>query len=270
MPACRRADPRADRATRSRCRTGNVSVAGGRDPPDAGSAIVGKAFSSFGVNIVMLLFVLYFMLIGGTRMETYCRGHAAVQCRRTARSATREIYMIVRSNAIGIPLLAVVPGRRWPTSGYLVCGVSSARCSGECVHLLRRRSCPSSARRSCGLPLAALSSRTGGQAGAPGIGLAAYGGLVVTQIGQRRCGWSFCRRRMADTHPLVTISRGASSACRFSGSWASSSGRCCWRCSFSASISSSARISTAGPTVSFPLPDDGPEHRGGFSDVSSR
>lgn len=79
---------------------------------------------SFGVNIVMLLFVLYFMLIGGTRMENYCRAMLPFNA-TVARNVTNEIYMIVRSNAIGIPLIAVVQGSI-AYAGYLVCGVPSA------------------------------------------------------------------------------------------------------------------------------------------------
>ena len=45
---------------------------------------------SFGVNIVMLLFVLYFMLIGGTRMENYCRAMLPFNA-TVARNVTNEI-----------------------------------------------------------------------------------------------------------------------------------------------------------------------------------
>ena len=77
--------------------------------PRAGQWLVG-GIVNFAVNLVVLLFVLYFMLIGGLRMETYCREILPFD-RRAARSVMREIHMIVRSNAIVIPLLAVSQNR---------------------------------------------------------------------------------------------------------------------------------------------------------------
>ena len=76
--------------------------------PRAGQWLVG-GIVNFAVNLVVLLFVLYFMLIGGLRMETYCREILPFD-RGAARSVMREIHMIVRSNAIVIPLLAVSQG----------------------------------------------------------------------------------------------------------------------------------------------------------------
>ena len=49
------------------------------------------------------------MLIGGLRMEGYCREILPFN-RDVGSSVMREVHMIVRSNAIGIPLLAVVQG----------------------------------------------------------------------------------------------------------------------------------------------------------------
>ena len=62
--------------------------------PRAGQWLVG-GIVNFAVNLVVLLFVLYFMLIGGLRMETYCREILPFD-RGAARSVMREIHMIVR------------------------------------------------------------------------------------------------------------------------------------------------------------------------------
>lgn len=88
--------------------------------PRAGQWLVG-GIVNFAVNLVVLLFVLYFMLIGGLRMETYCREILPFD-RCAARSVMREIHMIVRSNAIVIPLLAVSQGVV-AYVGYLAFGV---------------------------------------------------------------------------------------------------------------------------------------------------
>ena len=75
---------------------------------------------SFLLNIIALLFVLYFMLIGGYRMEQYCREILPFN-RSVSRSVLREIHVIVRSNAIVIPVLALTQGAL-AYLGYLVFG----------------------------------------------------------------------------------------------------------------------------------------------------
>lgn len=152
---------------------------------------------SFGVNIVMLLFVLYFMLIGGTRMENYCRAMLPFNA-TVARNVTNEIYMIVRSNAIGIPLIAVVQGSI-AYAGYLVCGVPSALFWGvvTCFATIL----PVVGTALVWVPLAAYLAVEGSWGTA--VGLMAYGVLVVTQ--SDNVIRFILQKRMADTHPLVTI-----------------------------------------------------------------
>lgn len=65
--------------------------------------------SSFIVNMFVLVFVLYFMLIGGKKMEQYVNELLPFNETNT-QEIVHEINMIVRSNAIGIPLLAVIQG----------------------------------------------------------------------------------------------------------------------------------------------------------------
>ncbi len=164
--------------------------------PRMGQWIVGGLFD-FGVNIVVLLFVLYFMLIGGLRMETYCRELLPFN-RRMARNVMREIHMIVRSNAIVIPLLAVSQGIV-AYVGYLVFGVSAPLFWGvlTCFSTIL----PIVGTALVWLPLAVYMGLDGdwGQ----GIGLAMYGGLVITQVDNLVR--MIMQKKMADTHPLITI-----------------------------------------------------------------
>ena len=152
---------------------------------------------SFGVNIVMLLFVLYFMLIGGLRMETYCREILPFD-RCAARSVMREIHMIVRSNAIVIPLLAVSQGVV-AYVGYLAFGVPEPLFWGvlTCFATIL----PIVGTALVWLPLAAYMSLDGnwGQ----GVGLVMYGTLVVTQVDNLVR--MVMQKKMADVHPLITI-----------------------------------------------------------------
>ena len=152
---------------------------------------------SFGVNIIMLLFVLYFMLIGGSRMENYCRTLLPFSA-IVARNVMSEIYMIVRSNAIGIPLIAVVQGAI-AYVGYLICGVPSAIFWGviTCFSTIL----PVVGTALVWVPLSAYLAVEGNWGGA--IGLMIYGVLVITQ--SDNVIRFILQKKMTDTHPLVTI-----------------------------------------------------------------
>ena len=115
-----------------------------------------------------------------------------------ARNVTNEIYMIVRSNAIGIPLIAVVQGSI-AYAGYLVCGVPSALFWGvvTCFATIL----PVVGTALVWVPLAAYLAVEGSWGAA--VGLMAYGVLVVTQ--SDNVIRFILQKRMADTHPLVTI-----------------------------------------------------------------
>mgnify|MGYP001753995295 CR=1 FL=1 len=162
---------------------------------------VGQAFLqgifSFGVNIVMLLFILYFMLIGGTRMENYCRTLLPFNA-TVARNVMSEIYMIVRSNAIGIPLIALVQGSI-AYLGYVICGVPSALFWGgvTCFATIL----PVIGTGLVWVPLAGYLA-VDGRWGA-GLGLLIYGVLVITQ--SDNVIRFVLQKKMADTHPVVTI-----------------------------------------------------------------
>ena len=88
--------------------------------PHLGQWLLGGV-TGFAVNVVVLLFVLYFMLLGGRRMEEYIRELLPFS-RGVGSDALHEVRMIVRSNAIGVPLLAVVQGGV-ALAGYLLFGV---------------------------------------------------------------------------------------------------------------------------------------------------
>lgn len=70
--------------------------------PQIGQFLVGS-ISSFAVNVVVLIFILYFMLIGGRKMENYLYTLFPFSDQNKD-EVLNEINMIVKSNAIGIPL----------------------------------------------------------------------------------------------------------------------------------------------------------------------
>lgn len=156
-----------------------------------------KGIMSFIVNIIVLLFVLYFMLIGGCRMEAYGRDILPFN-RSVSRSVMREIHMIVRSNAIIIPLLAVAQGFV-AYLGYLAFGVSVPLFWG--VLTCFATVIPIVGTALIWVPLAVVMVLEGklGQA----IGLVLFGTLVITQVDNVMR--FVTQKKMADTHPLITI-----------------------------------------------------------------
>lgn len=70
--------------------------------------VVGATFNTLA-SIAMMYFLLYFMLINGKKMEKICSQFVPAGSRNT-RKIGREINVMVVSNAIGIPLIALAQG----------------------------------------------------------------------------------------------------------------------------------------------------------------
>lgn len=164
--------------------------------PHLGQWLLGGV-TGFAVNVVVLLFVLYFMLLGGRRMEEYIRELLPFS-RGVGSDALHEVRMIVRSNAIGVPLLAVVQGGV-ALAGYLLFGVPDPLFWGVLTCLATI--IPVVGTALVWVPLA-LWLGLGGHTGAA-VGLAAYGVAVVTQ--SDNVVRLVLQRRMADIHPLITV-----------------------------------------------------------------
>lgn len=164
--------------------------------PRAGQYVLG-GIVDFAVNIVVLLLVLYFMLTGGRAMEAYVRDLLPFDGGQRD-DVIHEMHQIVRSNAIGIPLLAVVQGGV-ALVGYLIFGVPDPLFWG--VLTCFATVIPIVGTALLWLPLAAYLALEGHWAAA--VGLAAYGMLVVTHVDNLTR--LVLQRRMADIHPLVTV-----------------------------------------------------------------
>ena len=128
--------------------------------------IIMESISSLAINLFVMIFVLYFMLIGGKKMEAYVNDILPFNETNT-QEVIHEINMIVRSNAIGIPLLAIIQGGV-AMIGYLLFGAPNI--SGDWFNA---------------------------------IGLFGYGAIVVSQSDNLIR--FILQKKMADTHPLITI-----------------------------------------------------------------
>lgn len=164
--------------------------------PRIGQAIM-SGIGNLTINLFVMIFVLYFMLIGGLKMENYIKDLLPFNDTDT-REVTHQINMIVRSNAIGIPLLAILQGFV-ALIGYYIFGAPNA-------WLIALLTCFSTVIPMVGtaivwVPVAAYLGITGSWPHA--IGLALYGSIVISQSD------NFIRfilqKKMADTHPLITI-----------------------------------------------------------------
>ena len=164
--------------------------------PKAGQWLVGGV-ADFAINLVVLLFVLYFMLVGGSRMENYCSDLLPFD-RGVSRSVMHEINLIVRANAIGIPLLALVQGFV-AYAGYLIFRAPSPLFWG--VLTCFATVIPIFGTALVWVPLAGYMAMTG--AWGPAVGLVLYGTLVVTHVDN--IVRFVLQQRMAHTHPLITI-----------------------------------------------------------------
>ena len=164
--------------------------------PGIGQFLMG-GISSFAVNLFVLVFVLYFMLIGGTKMELYIYELLPFSD-SNKKHVMNEINMIVRANAIGIPLLAIIQGAI-ATLGYYLFDAPSALLFGflTCFATV----IPIVGTTLVWFPLAAYMAISGDWPHA--IGLLLYCGLIVNNIDNLIR--FILQKKMADTHPLITI-----------------------------------------------------------------
>ena len=164
--------------------------------PKLGQGLMG-GISSFVVNVFVLIFVLYFMLIGGDKMESYVNDLLPFNS-TNKKHILNEINMIVKSNAIGIPLLAVIQG------GIAMIGYYVFQAPGPL--LLGFLTCfatiiPIVGTALVWFPIVIYMGLSGDWVHA--VGLLAYAALVITQVDNLIR--FMLQKKMADTHPLITI-----------------------------------------------------------------
>ena len=164
--------------------------------PQIGQFLVGS-ISSFAVNVVVLIFILYFMLIGGQKMEQYISDILPFNKSNTDH-VVREIKMIVHSNAVGIPLLAIIQGGV-AMIGYWFFDVPDILLTGFLTCLATV--IPMVGTALVWFPIAVYMALSGDLFN--GIGLAIFGTLIISQLDNLIR--FILQKRMADIHPLITI-----------------------------------------------------------------
>lgn len=164
--------------------------------PKIGQILIGSV-SSFAVNSVVMLFVLYFMLIGGPQMEAYLNDLLPFN-NENKKDVLREINVMVKSNAIGIPLLASIQGI-FATLGYIIFGVPDPILFGflTCFATI----IPIVGTMFIWLPLVIYMAITGDWLNA--LGLTAYSLIVISNVDNLLR--FVLQKKIANTHPLITV-----------------------------------------------------------------
>lgn len=164
--------------------------------PRIGQILMG-GISGFAINVAVLILILYFMLTGGTKMEKYVYSILPFSD-ENKKSVLNQINMIVTSNAIGIPLLAIIQGLI-AMAGYWIFNVPSPFVFGffTCFATI----IPIVGTALIWIPLALYLTLTGDWANA--LGLTAYALIVITNVDNLIR--FVLQKKMADTHPLITI-----------------------------------------------------------------
>lgn len=149
------------------------------------------------INLFTALLILFFLLAGGIRME---RGIA--RCLpfndRNKTIVINKVSTIVKSNAIGIPLLAMIQGTV-AAVGYYICGVNNPIEFGVLTGFASM--IPIVGSMLVWIPLAIVQYFEQGML--PALYITLYGIVVISQSDNVLR--MIVQKRMADTHPLVTI-----------------------------------------------------------------
>lgn len=158
--------------------------------------IIGE-ISSFIINSIVLIFMLYFMLVGRKQMESYIYDLLPFN-EINKREVVSEVNILVRSNAIGIPLLAIIQGAV-AIIGYIIFGAPNPfifgllTCFATIIPLLGTSL--------VWFPLSAYLAINGDWGNA--IGLALYSLIILSNIDNLIR--FLLQKKMADTHPLITV-----------------------------------------------------------------
>jgi Predicted permease len=158
--------------------------------------IIGQV-SSLIVTTVVMLFLLYFMLISRKNIESYVLALLPFN-EKNKKKVTSEIHGMVRSNAIGIPLLAIIQGII-AVIGYWAAGVPSFFIFG--VLTAFATIVPLIGTGIVWFPLVIYLALTGNWIAA--IGLAAYCGIILINVDNVIR--FVLQKKLADTHPLITV-----------------------------------------------------------------
>ncbi len=153
--------------------------------------------ANFVTNLLLMFFVLYYMLTKGTAMEKYLNNMLPLKPSNRD-LLSKETNLMIRANAIGIPLLAVIQGLV-AMLGYFIFGIVDYGVWGFLTGVASL--IPIVGTALVWLPLTVYLFATGHSG--LGIGLGLYSILITGNIDY--VARITLLRKIGDVHPLITI-----------------------------------------------------------------
>lgn len=159
--------------------------------------VLGNSVYGFVINIFVLLFVLFYMLLNNRQFTNAIREILPFS-RENKEILEDETRLIIKANAIGIPLMAIIQGL-FAYFGYLFFGVDSALMYAVFTGFVTIL--PIVGTMVVYVPLAIGFLLSGNYVG--GIGLLIYGFVVIG--GVDNVARFLLQKQLADIHPLITV-----------------------------------------------------------------
>lgn len=173
----------------------NVQKISGQVLPMAQKTL-GGTFSALG-NVFLMYLVLYFMLVQSRQVEKWLRKNVPFKTANVKKIIT-EIRNLVYSNALGIPIVAVVQGIV-ATIGYWIFGVEEYILMGILTAI--SSVIPIVGTLAIYLPLAIYQFVVAGTFG--GVGVTLWGFIVIGSVDN--IARFLVQKKLADVHPLITL-----------------------------------------------------------------
>ena len=159
--------------------------------------ILGSSVYSLSINAIVIIFVLYFMLYNYQSFGKIIREIIPFN-EENKQILAEETRSIIKANAIGIPLLAIIQGFV-AYLGYVFFGTANPLLFG--IFTAFATILPVVGTTIVWLPLAIVLFVQGNLVG--GIGLALYGAIAIS--GVDNVARFLLQKQLADIHPLITI-----------------------------------------------------------------
>lgn len=158
---------------------------------------LGASIYSFIINIVVILFVLYYMLYSNKDFERAIWESLPLK-KENKEILTEETRLIIQANGIGIPLMAIIQGL-FAYFGYLLFGTGSPVLYGILTGF--SSILPVVGTMIVWVPLAIGQIAAGDTVN--GVGLLIYGMFIIG--GVDNVARLLLQKKLADIHPLITI-----------------------------------------------------------------
>lgn len=168
--------------------------------PRAGSnilQILGNSIYSFIINIIVILFVLYYMLFSNEEFEKAIKEILPFK-EENKQILAEETKLIIQANAIGIPLMAIIQGL-FAYIGYLFFGIEGAILYA--ILTAFSTILPLVGTMIVWVPIGIGLLISGDLLN--GIGLLIYGLLIIG--GVDNVARFLLQKKLADIHPLITV-----------------------------------------------------------------